>query len=111
MCKKFLGKFFFKIVYKVECEYCVFYVFEYIDVIVFKIYCFCEDDFVIGMFFYVMEFFDGCIFEDFIMLGVSVGECIVMWCEVVCMLVRFYSVDFRKVGLEKFGKDKGFYGR
>jgi len=36
-----------------------------------KTYCLCEDDSVVGTPFYVMEFLDGRIFEDFSIPGVD----------------------------------------
>lgn len=39
-----------------------------------KTYCLCEDEGVIGTPFYVMEFMDGRIFEDFSIPGVTPEE-------------------------------------
>ncbi|KAL2212647.1 acyl-CoA dehydrogenase family member 11 [Sarocladium strictum] len=111
MRKKPPGKLLSKTAHKVEREYRVLHALEHTDVAVPKTYCLCEDDSIVGTPFYVMEFLDGRIFEDFTMPGVSAGERTAMWREAVRTLARFHSVDFRKVGLEKFGKDKGFYGR
>ena len=111
MRKKPPGKLLSKTAHKVEREYRVLHALEHTDVAVPKTYCLCEDDSVVGTPFYVMEFLDGRIFEDFTMPGVSAGERTAMWREAVRTLARFHSVDFRKVGLEKFGKDQGFYGR
>jgi aminoglycoside phosphotransferase (APT) family kinase protein len=89
----------------------VLHALENTDVAVPKTYGLCEDESVIGTPFYVMEFLDGRIFEDFTMPGVSAEERSQLWEEAVRTLARFHAVDFKKVGLEKFGKAAGFYNR
>lgn len=76
-----------------------------------KAYILCEDDSVIGTPFYIMEFLDGRIFEDFSMPGVGAEERTALWKAAIETLARFHKVDFRKVGLESFGKHSGFYNR
>lgn len=56
-----------------------------------------------------MEFFDGCIFEDFVIFNVFFDYCCVIWVDVVCILVKFYCIDLKSVGLESFGCYDGFY--
>jgi aminoglycoside phosphotransferase (APT) family kinase protein len=71
----------------------------------------CEDESVIGTPFYVMEFLDGRIFEDPGLPEVSAEERMQLWKAAVLTLAKFHSVDFRKVGLESFGRPNGFYDR
>lgn len=111
MRKKPPGKLISKTAHKVEREYRVLHALENTDVTVPKTYCLCEDDSIIGTPFYVMEFLDGRIFEDFTMPGVSAEERTALWREAVQTLAKFHAVDYRAVGLEKFGKAAGFYNR
>jgi aminoglycoside phosphotransferase (APT) family kinase protein len=109
--KKPPGKLISKTAHKVEREYRIMHALEHTDVKVPKTYCLCEDESVIGTPFYIMEFLDGRIFEDFTMPGVDPEQRTLMWREAVRTMAQLHAVDFRKVGLEKFGKHAGFYSR
>ncbi|KAI5466264.1 kinase-like domain-containing protein [Mariannaea sp. PMI_226] len=111
MRKKPPGKLISKTAHKVEREHRIMHALEKTDVAVPKMYCLCEDDSIIGTPFYIMEFLDGRIFEDFTMPDVSVAEREAMWRDAVKTLARFHAVDYKKVGLERFGKPSGFYNR
>ncbi|KAI9171263.1 Acyl-CoA dehydrogenase family member 10 [Paramyrothecium foliicola] len=111
MRKKPPGKLISKTAHKVEREYRVMHALEGTGVAVPKMYGLCEDESIIGTPFYIMEFLDGRIIEDFTMPGVSPEERTQMWKDATQTLARLHAVDFRKVGLEKFGKDVGFYNR
>lgn len=111
MRKKPPGKLLSKTAHKVEREYRIMHALEGTDVAVPKTYALCEDESVIGTPFYVMEFLDGRIFEDFTMPGVSAQEREALWREAVETLARFHAVDRKEVGLEGFGRAGGFYGR
>lgn len=58
-----------------------------------------------------MEFLDGRILEDAAMPGISPEERTKLWRAAAQTLAKFHSVDFRKVGLQNFGKPGGFYDR
>ncbi|KAK9414700.1 putative Aminoglycoside phosphotransferase domain-containing protein [Seiridium unicorne] len=109
--KKPPGKLLSKTAHKVEREYRIIAALGTTDVPVPKAYCLCEDASVIGTPFYVMEFLDGRIFEDHAMPDVSPEERTELWRDAVRTLAKFHMVDFRKVGLENFGKSHGFYDR
>ena len=109
--KKPPGKLVSNTAHKVEREYRIMHALEHTDVAVPKTYCLCEDASIIGTPFYIMEFLDGRIFEDFTMPGVETEERTAMWREAVRTLARFHAVRPAEVGLEKFGKAEGFYGR
>lgn len=111
MRKKPPGKLLSKTAHKVEREYRILHALENTDVTVPKTYILCEDDSIIGTPFYIMEFLDGRIFEDFSMPGVGAEERTALWKAAVETLAKFHKVDFKKVGLEKFGKHQGFYSR
>ncbi|OAQ99301.1 hypothetical protein LLEC1_00734, partial [Akanthomyces lecanii] len=98
MRKKPPGKILSKTAHRVDREYRIIHALRDTDIAVPKAYSLCEDDSIIGTPFYIMEFLDGRIFEDFTMPGVGPEE-------------RTALVDFRKVGLEKFGRHEGFYSR
>lgn len=111
MRKKPPGKLLSKTAHKVEREYRVMHALEFTGVAVPKMFCLCEDDSIIGTPFYVMEFLDGRIFEDFLMPGVSAADREAMWRDAIQTLAKLHSVDRVKIGLEKFGKAEGFYNR
>jgi acyl-CoA dehydrogenase len=109
--KKPPGKLVSKTAHKVEREYRVLHALAGTGVAVPKTYCLCEDDSVIGTPFYIMEFLDGRIIENYTMPEVSAEERTQMWKDATQTLARLHAVDFRAVGLEKFGKAEGFFNR
>lgn len=111
MRKKPPGKLVSQTAHKVEREHRVLHALEHTPVTVPKTYGLCEDESVVGTPFYIMEFLDGRIFEDFTMPGVGADERTALWREAIKTLARFHAVDYKKVGLEKFGKPSGFYNR
>ena len=111
MRKKPPGKLLSKTAHKVEREYRIMHALEHTDVAVPKTYCLCEDESIVGTPFYIMEFLDGRIFEDFTMPGVDAEQRTLLWREAVRTLARFHAVDVKAVGLESFGKPAGFYNR
>ena len=94
MRKKPPGKLLSKTAHKVEREYRIMHALEKTDVLVPKTYCLCEDESIIGTPFYIMEFLDGRIFEDFAMPGVSPEERTQMWRAAMEALARFHAVDY-----------------
>ncbi|KAI1429017.1 phosphotransferase enzyme family protein [Xylaria sp. FL1777] len=111
MRKKPPGKLLSKAAHKVEREHRIIAALGPTDVPVPKAYCLCEDESVIGTPFYVMEFLDGRIFENLAVPDVSAEERTSLWRAAVQTLAKFHSIDFRRVGLESFGKSDGFYDR
>lgn len=111
MRKKPPGKLLSKTAHQVEREYRIMHALEDTDVAVPKTYCLCEDESVIGTPFYIMEFLDGRIFEDFTMPGVPPEQRSAMWRDAIQTLARLHGVNYKKQGLESFGKPSGFYNR
>ncbi|KKA30761.1 hypothetical protein TD95_002604 [Thielaviopsis punctulata] len=75
-------------------------------------YCLCEDVSVIGTPFYIMEFLDGRIFEEFLMPSVLEPDVrSAMWKDAVRVMASLHAVDLRTANLETFGKPDGFYKR
>ncbi|PFH60625.1 hypothetical protein XA68_10636 [Ophiocordyceps unilateralis] len=109
--KKPPGKLLSQTAHKVEREYRIMRGLDATAVPVPKAYCLCEEASVIGTPFYLMEFLDGRIFEDFAMPGVSADERTKLWRAATETLARLHAVDFNSIGLADFGKHAGFYGR
>ncbi|KAI0150537.1 acyl-CoA dehydrogenase family member 11 [Xylariaceae sp. FL1272] len=76
-----------------------------------KAYCLCEYESVIGTPFYIMEFLDGRIFEDLPVPNVSAEERTNLYRAAVHTLAKFHAVDYKKVGLDTYGKTGNFYDR
>ncbi|PKS10483.1 hypothetical protein jhhlp_002235 [Lomentospora prolificans] len=117
--KKPPGKLLSKAAHKVEREYRVMRAIgeanakgsSGVQVPVPKTYCLCEDDTVVGTPFYVMEFLDGRIFEDFSIPEVDAKTRTAMWTDAVRTLAKLHSIDPASIGLASFGKDTDFYTR
>ena len=105
------GKLLSKTAHQVDREYRILHALEHTDVPVPKTYCLCEDDSVVGTAFYVMSFLDGRIFEDPALPDVTPEDRRNMWHSAVTTLAKFHRVDPKSVGLEKFGRQGGFYNR
>lgn len=105
------GKQISKLSHLVEREYQVLSALEKTDVPVPKPYIMCEDDFIIGTPFYIMEFLDGRIFEDMRIPGVSAEDRTAIWKDAIKVLAKLHAIDPREVGLEGYGKPNGFYKR
>ncbi len=75
-------------------------------------YALCEDADVNGAPFYVMEKVEGIIYRDGASLtGLSRAEAAGLSEELVDVLARIHTVDYRAVGLEGFGHPDGFLER
>lgn len=71
----------------------------------------CEDESVIGQAFYVMEHVEGRIMPDARLLDAPRSERRALCLELVTVLARLHSVDYRAVGLEGFGRPEGYLAR
>ncbi|PHH69712.1 hypothetical protein CDD80_6553 [Ophiocordyceps camponoti-rufipedis] len=109
--KKPPGKLVSQTAHKVEREYRIMRALEATAVAVPKTYGLCEDASVIGTPFYMMDYLDGRIFEDFAMPDVGADERTRLWRAATETLARLHAVDFHRVGLADFGRHSGFYGR
>jgi aminoglycoside phosphotransferase (APT) family kinase protein len=70
-----------------------------------------EDEGVIGQPFYVMEYVAGRIMPDARLLDAPRRERRDMTLELVRVLARLHSLDYRAIGLETFGRPEGYVGR
>src|SRR4029079_7991353 len=69
-----------------------------------RAYVLCEDDSIIGTAFYVMEYCDGRVLWDPLLPDVPVARRRDYYRSEVETLARLHRVDYRKVGLEDFGR-------
>ncbi|GAC94983.1 hypothetical protein PHSY_002556 [Pseudozyma hubeiensis SY62] len=77
-----------------------------------EVFCLCEEKEIVGTAFYVMEFIDGRIFEDYRFLQIADKEerrrC---WMSAIDTLAALHRVNPAKIGLGDYGKPNGFYTR
>lgn len=76
-----------------------------------EMYHLCMDESVIGKPFYIMEFCDGRIFKDASLSGLAKEERAQCWMSLMDALAKIHNVDFRKVGLEGYGRAGGYFER
>jgi aminoglycoside phosphotransferase (APT) family kinase protein len=76
-----------------------------------KMHVFCADESIIGQQFYVMEHVDGRILPDARMLDAEPGERRALCLELVTVLARLHTVDYRTSGLEAFGRPDSYVAR
>lgn len=105
------GKQISKLSHRIEREYQVLAALEHADIPVPKPYIICEDDFIIGTPFYIMEFLDGRIFEDTGIPGVTPKERTAIWQDAIRVLTKLHAINPCDVGLDGYGKPGGFYKR
>lgn len=72
----------------------------------------CEDETVIGVPFYLMEFVDGVVYTDADKVeGLSPEQAVAATDELIDVLARLHAVDFDAVGLGGLGRPAGFLQR
>ncbi|KAJ2777632.1 hypothetical protein GGI15_004443 [Coemansia interrupta] len=76
-----------------------------------RVYALCEDTSVLGTPFYLMEFLEGRILPDVRLPEIPQTERVFYWDALVDVLAQLHKVDYRKVGLEGYGKPNGYYER
>ena len=76
-----------------------------------RVHALCEDESVIGVAFYVMDFVPGRIFRDATLPEVPVHERAAYFMAANEVLARLHSVDWRGLGLQDFGRHEGYYSR
>lgn len=81
------------------------------DVPVPKMVLFCNDREIVGTPFYVMERVEGRVFSDCTLPGVSQEDRRLMYLAMAETMASMHRVDFRKVGLEDFGKPGNYFSR
>ncbi|KAK0902032.1 hypothetical protein LTR91_017738 [Friedmanniomyces endolithicus] len=109
--KKPPGKLLSKTAHQVDREYRVIHALEQTDVPVPRAYCLCEDESILGTAFYIMEFFDGRMFENPSFPGVPANDRREMWHDAIRTLAKLHRLNPSEIGLSTFGKPSGFYTR
>src|SRR5258705_13947890 len=71
----------------------------------------CEDESVIGTAFYVMDCVEGRVLWDQSLPGMTKAERFAIWEELNRVIAELRSLDYRKLGLETFGRSGGYIER
>jgi aminoglycoside phosphotransferase (APT) family kinase protein len=72
----------------------------------------CEDDSVIGVPFYLMDFVDGIVYSDTDQVAhLNEAQALAASIKLIDVLARLHAVDFEAVGLGQLGKPAGFLER
>ena len=95
----------------VDREYKVITALYETDVPVPKTYGLCEDDDVAGTAFFVMDFLDGDLFWDPMIPSVTNKDRTEIYKNKNKTLAMLHSVDYKKIGLEDYGKPGNYVAR
>jgi len=95
----------------IEREYRILSALQGTGVPVPRVYALCEDESVIGVAFYLMDFIEGRIFRDATLPEVPVQERSAYFMAANDVLARLHSVDWQRLGLQDFGRHDGYYSR
>ena len=95
----------------IEREYRILHALQSTGVPVPRVHALCEDESVIGVAFYLMDFVEGRIFRDATLPEVPQPERAAYF-EAACdVLAQLHAVDWRARGLSDFGRHEAFYTR
>ena len=97
--------------HQVEREYRIIKALAATDVPVPRVHLLCEDASIIGTAFFVMDFVEGRIMRDPMMLGASPHERATCYDSMNDVLARLHKVDFRAVGLGDYGRPEAYVAR
>ena len=95
----------------IEREYRVLQALQGTGVPVPRVHALCEDESVIGVAFYLMDFVQGRIFRDATLPEVPQPERAAYFDAACDVLAQLHHVDWRTRGLREFGRHEGFYTR
>lgn len=74
-------------------------------------YLLCNEPWVIGTAFYVMEFVEGRVLWDQSLPGMTKAERFSIWSELNRVIAQLHTIDYRAAGLEDFGKPERYIER
>lgn len=97
--------------HQVEREYRILRALEGSEVPVPRARLLCEDDSIIGTAFFVMDHVPGRIFFDRVMTGGTPAERAAVYEDMARVLAALHRIDWRKAGLEGFGRPEGYMAR
>lgn len=95
----------------VDREYRVMHALRDTDVPTAKMYALCEDETVIGTYFFVMEYVDGRIFWNVQLPKLEPPERRAVYDELVRVLAAIHRVDIERVGLADYGRPDAYVAR
>lgn len=95
----------------IEREYRILKALEGSDVPVPRVRALCEDESIIGVAFYVMDFVPGRIFRDATLPEVPLAERAAYFMAANRVLATLHRVDWHRLGLQDFGRHEGYYTR
>ena len=95
----------------VDREYKVITALNETDVPVPKTYGLCEDSSVVGTPFFLMEYVDGTVYWDHMLPKCSPEERKLIFKNKNKVIASLHSVDYKKVGLEDYGKSGNYVAR
>ena len=95
----------------VDREYKVITALNETDVPVPKTYGLCEDSSVVGTPFFLMEYVDGTVYWDHMLPKCSPEERKLIFKNKNKVIANLHSVDYKKVGLEDYGKSGNYVAR
>jgi aminoglycoside phosphotransferase (APT) family kinase protein len=72
---------------------------------------YCEDESIIGSAFYITEFVEGRVFWNADLPGVDKADRAAIYDSMSGFLASLHQLDYRALGLETFGREKGFTER
>jgi len=76
-----------------------------------RVYTLCQDLQVIGGEFYIMEYLEGRLFSNATLKDLVPAERRKCYDSIIQTLAALHNIDWRKIGLEDFGKAGNFYAR
>jgi aminoglycoside phosphotransferase (APT) family kinase protein len=74
-------------------------------------YRYCEDREILGTPFYLMEWLDGRVFQEFSLHGLSAAERTACYRSMCATLAAIHRLDHQKLGLGDFGRPGNYFGR
>ncbi|AKM31882.1 aminoglycoside phosphotransferase [Pandoraea faecigallinarum] len=95
----------------IEREYRVMHALAGTDVPVARMRGLCEDESVIGLAFYVMDFVDGRVLWDPALPGMTPAGRSEIYDEMNRVVAALHQVDYRAIGLESYGKPGDYIAR
>ena len=95
----------------IEREYRVLHALQGTGVPVPRVHALCEDESVIGVAFYLMDYVEGRIFRDATLPEVPPAERSAYFDAANQVMAQLHQVDWRARGLQDFGRHEGYYTR
>ncbi|PUE37870.1 phosphotransferase family protein [Limnohabitans sp. Hippo4] len=95
----------------IEREFRILLALQHTSVSVPRVRVLCEDESILGVAFYVMDYVEGRIFRDATLPEVPTAERRAYFEAASNVLSQLHQVDWRRLGLSDFGRHEGYYTR